>query len=343
MGKRINFNKSYVTLLSLALMVGALITALLIKTYPLFSAKALYFCQQFISNTLFRIPHSLPGALIFSVWAIASLGLISFAIQLVRTYLLLRKTVSKRVPLNKRLQRIACSLGLHNRLQLVKDKNLYSFCFGLFRPQIIISQELVESLTDKELEAVLIHEQAHLINRDPLKILLGKTIASTFFFLPIFHELYRNIEATNELIADRWTIEIQKDAKFLRGALRKIIAQPQAQLNLATVPAIFHPEHIEIRVKQLANSKIKHKLSLSYTSVITGVAFMIVSFFVLQTPVDAFHMEDSQEPSFFLCSVDNSCREQCHHNASMSTMTAPEQLFTPASSHLAPKYEAPSY
>ncbi|MCL5797384.1 MAG: M48 family metalloprotease [Patescibacteria group bacterium] len=341
MPNKASTNYSYVTLILLGLVAGTISIALLAKTYPLFSAKALYFCQQFISNTLFELPHSFPGAVITSVWVVLSLGLISLLVQLIKTYMLLRKIVPKKIPLTLTLQNIANSLGLANNIQLIEDKNVYSFCYGFFKPKIIITSSLVSSLTEKELEAVLIHERAHIKNRDPLKILVGKTISSTFFFLPIFRELHQNMEATNELIADYWTAEAQKDTKFLRSALRKIIAQPQ--ITFATVPAISHPDHIEIRVRQLANTGIKYKLTLSYRSIIGSAIFIIAGLFVLQTPVDAFHTEGSSEPSYFVCSVDNSCRQECHHNSNMS-VSDPDHLFTPVSSSPASsRYEAPSY
>lgn len=340
MSNKAGTNYSYITLILLGLAAGAISIALLVKTYPLFSARALYFCQQLISNTLFELPHSLPGVLITAVWIVLSFGLVSLLLQLVKTYRLFWEINPKKVSLTPGLQKVAGQVGFENKVLLIEDENLYSFCFGFLNPKIIITSGLVSRLTQKELEAVLLHGQAHLKNKDPLKLLIGKAVASMFFFLPIFRELYRNMEAANELIADSWTAEVQKDTVFLRGALRKIIAQPQ--VTFATVPAISHPDHIEIRVHQLKNMKLKHKLTLSYSSIIGSLAFIVVSLFILQTPVDAFHTENTDEPSYFVCSVDNACRQECHHNANMFVFD-PDHLFTPVSSSPSPKYEAPSY
>ncbi len=337
MPNRARINSNYIVLISLGLVAGTIITALLAKSYPLFSTKALYICQQFVSNTLFKIPHLLPGAFIFAVWVTFLPGVISFIIQLIKTHILLKNISRKRIGLTDRLLDVAESLSLIDKIQLIGDSNLYSFCFGLFRPRIAITTGLVNNLSDKELEAVLLHEQVHLQNGDPAKILLGKTIAATFFFLPIFNELYRSMEAGNELIADQLTTQTQNDSRFLRGALRKIIAQPQ--VSLATVPAIFHPDHIEIRVRRLVDSTTRIKFNMSYASVITSVVFVVTSLFFLQTPVDAVHTEYTPEPSFFLCSTDSVCGQECHHNSQISPVSSPEQLFSSQS----PKYAAPSY
>lgn len=302
MSKKTGINHSYVVLVVLGFVAGVISIALLAKTYPLFSTKALFFCQQFISNTLFELPRSLPGVLTIAVWIILSLGLVSLFFQLVKTYALIWKINPKKISLTPNLRKTANFLGLENNILLIEEEDLYSFCFGFLNPKIIITSGIVSRLSHMELEAVLLHEQAHLKNKDPLKLLIGKAVSSMFFFLPVFGELYRNMEASNELIADSWAAQVQKESRFLRSALRKIISQPQ--VTFAMVPAISHPDHIEIRVRQLANTEIKYKLTLSYGSIVGSAIFIIVSLFVLQTPVNAFQAEDSGEPSYFVCSVD---------------------------------------
>ncbi len=325
MSKKTQINPSYLALITLGLIASLLTTAVVVKTYPLFLAKALFFCQQLVANSLFKIPHSLPGTLIFSGGIVFSLGIISFLIQLTKTNLLIKNISGKRIKTFGKVLSISRSLGLDDKILLVQDNNFYSFCFGLFKPRIAVTTGLVNSLSDKELEAVLLHERTHLQNRDPVKILLGKTIVSTFFFLPLFRELYQNMEATNELLADRMTIKWQNKAKYLRRALQKIITQPQ--VTPATVPGIFHPDYIDIRVSQLINSAAKIQLNISYTSVLTVIIFTVVSLFVWQTPVDAFHTKGTPEPSYFVCSTDSTCKQECHHNNQMSSASSPKSLF----------------
>ena len=318
-------------------MTGAVVVALLAKTYPLFYANSLYFCQQFISQTIYKISSSLPGALIFGIWAALSLGFVSFFIQLVRTQLLIHRVISGIVPLKGKAFRIASALDLKSNTLLIEDARLYSFCFGLIHPKIAVTTGLVKLLSSKELEAVLLHERAHALHKDPLKILMGRTIATTFFFLPIFRALYRNMEATNELIADRITTETQNGSRYLQGALRKIIAHPQVAFT--SVPAISHPDYMEIRIRQLGHPEHKHTFHISTTDVVTGLVFAGISLFLLQTPVNAFHAENTAEPSYFLCSVDGTCKQECHHTNPMSTMSSPHEL----QSKQTPAYSAPSY
>lgn len=308
--KRVNVS-FYVLILS-ALSVSLVISALLYKASPLFTSKTLFLCQKFISNIMFEIPRSFPQSLILVVGTVLGLGLLSFLIQLVKTHLFLRKLLIKRVCIPPNLARTLEGFNLTNKVILVKDKNLFSFCCGIFSPFIVVSTGLIKTLASRELEAVLLHEQSHLISSDPIKVLVGKTFSSMFFFLPIFRELHKNIEAASELLADQWTINSQESTIFLRGALKKILASPQ--LDLATVSNASGPDYFEIRIHRLVDPGTKHKFRVSLVSLVTTFVFVVISWFLLQTPVSASHMDSEANSTYFLCSVDQSCSEQCHHN-----------------------------
>jgi len=338
----LQFNGSFLSLLFCGVITIGIIIAIFAKTLPLTAAKAIYYCQQFISNTftsntLFQVPHSLHHFLILSLLVSLGLGILSFFIQLIKTYSLTRKLLIKKVTIPKRFQKTIDTLGLSSKVCIIRDDNLFSLCFGILSPRIIITTELAFSLKQKELEAVLLHEQAHMQNRDPLKILLGKTVASMFFFLPIFSEFNRNMTANNELAADQWAITSQEGTMFLRRALKKILSRPQ--VAFATVPAISNPDNLEIRIHKIVNNSSKYSPRISITSIATSILFFIFSWFLLQTPVYAFQMGQSTQSSYFVCSSENSCSQKCEHNAQASTISSPNHLFSSQS----PKYELPSY
>lgn len=295
---RINYG-FYILVLS-GLAVSSITITLLTKVFPLFTSKTLFFCQKVFSGAMFEIPHSLSNALILIIGFILGIGLLSFSLQLGKTHVLLRKLLINRVDIPKDLNGIIASLGLANQVILIKDSNLFSFCCGIFSPYIVITTGLTASLTDKELEAVLLHEQSHLIGRDAIKVLIGKTFSSMFFFLPIFRELNKNIEAVNELLADQWTITHQQKTTFLREALKKILAAPQ--VIIATLPNVSGPDYFEIRIHRLVNPGIKHKLRFSLVSLVTTFLFIFMSWFFLLTPVNAFHEESMFYTSMHLCS-----------------------------------------
>lgn len=320
-------NKSFIAILFLSVVTGGILIALTTKIFPLFAAKTIYFCQQFLSNAIFPLPKSLPNSILFGFSLILALGLLSFFIQFIKTRGLIKGLLIKSVNPHKKVKEVIDSLFLTDKVYLVRDNNLFSFCFGTLSPRIIITTALINSLTGKELEAVLLHEQAHLKNYDPFKMLLGKTVASMFFFLPIFSELYKNMKGTNEILADHFVITSQKETTFLKEALRKILEHPQ--IRIATVPAIANPDSLEIRVHKLVNPSLNYSFRISLLNIVTSATFFIMSWFILQTPVSAFQMEHSMsmDPSYFVCSTDNACNQKCQENAK-TTITTPEHLFS---------------
>lgn len=334
-----NYNGSFLTLISLSIITGFISLALFAKTLPLFAAKTLYFCQQFISNTLFQIPHNLPNALVITFSSALLLGVLSFLIQLWKTQRLVKRLLTKRINISKKIENIIVLLGLHDKVYLIEDNSLFSLCCGIFSPYIIITTGLVASLNTKELEAVFLHEKSHLQSRDPLKNLLGKTISWLFFFLPVFSEINRNMDATNEILADRFVMKYQQDNIYLKGALKKILKSPEAAF--VSIPAIANPDYLEVRIHRLLHSTAHHSFGVSLRSILATGTFFAISLFLLQTHVNAFQLDshmESSERSYFLCSSDNACRQECHHNAQVSTISKPEQLFSST-----PKYELPSY
>lgn len=322
---RTKYNLSFVALLLLSLFAGTIIVALLTKTSSLFISQALYFCQKLVSNTLFQIPNSLLGGFLFIPGLILTAGVLSFLVQLGKTYQLLRQLSARKIRIPLGIRKMIDSLNLNNKVSLVEDNRLFSFCSGILSPRIIITTGLTLVLNEKELEAVLLHEQAHLRSRDPLKVLFGKTIASMFFFLPLFSELHKNMEGASELLADSWTVANQESATFLKGALKKILATPQ--VSITGVPAVANLDHLELRIQKIVNPSLQTRFSVSSVSAITSILFVVMSWFMLQTPVGAFQAEHSSEPSYFLCSSDNACRQECNTNAQKSSVSNPEDLF----------------
>lgn len=321
------YNGSFLSLLLVTIATVSLTAALLVKLFPLVSTKTFYFCQQFISQTLFQIPHPVQNTFLIALIIALILGSLSFFIQVVKTKRLVKALIKKRVVLPQRVEKMATSLGLKEKVYILEDTNCFSFCAGILHPRILITTALVAALSDKELESVFLHEKAHIRNFDPLKMVFGKTVSWLFFFLPIFSEINKNMQATSEILADRFVTSFQKDDIYLRSALKKILMTPQ--MNFAFTPAIANTDYLEIRIHRLVNPGIRQGFRVSWKSIGTSILFFLLMMFVLQAPVSAFHMENSQETAYFMCSSDNACKQECQHTVQTSSVASPEQLFYP--------------
>lgn len=284
------FNGSFLSIFFFSLIVSGLLAVVLARPLSLFFKEALYFCQKIVSGGIYSGFHPFSNTLITITLIAFSFGILSFLAQFYKTQKLVKKMSKNFVDMPAKLKNLAISLSLGNKVDVVEDKSLFSFCAGIFSPRIIITTSLVESLSERELEAVLLHEKAHLKARDPLKLLFGKTISVIFFFLPIFKELYKNMNATNEILADRFAMQHQKDNSYLRTALRKILVIPQVELK--TVPSISHPDYLEIRIHRLVNPAVTKNFGVSLRNLLISASFIILSLVFIQTPVRAFQVEN---------------------------------------------------
>lgn len=166
------------------------------------------------------------------------------------------------------------------KIILVHSSEPTAFCFGFLNPQICLSTGLVNMLSQKQLRAVLSHEDYHRKRFDPLRILLLNTICSTLFFLPFVHEWRRMFEIQLELNADQYAVE-RTGKGALAGALYQLI-------NYSTHPPLINDTGIiaaglsanDFRVAALLGNRSAPE-PISLRSIISTTVVLWVLCFVL--------------------------------------------------------------
>jgi Zn-dependent protease with chaperone function len=111
---------------------------------------------------------------------ICSLAIFRAMVLLERRRRALNVLRAETIPPTPKLQRIADQVQIIARE--LPDNGYACMVAGVFRPIVIISTGAVESLTDEEIQAVLLHERAHLKRRDTLLATLVTFIAECGFW-----------------------------------------------------------------------------------------------------------------------------------------------------------------
>lgn len=93
---------------------------------------------------------------------------------------------------------------------------------GLLRPTIVLSVWLLEHLDERELEAVVSHELAHLAQRDHLVRWLGELLRDATIYLPGSCYALRVLQQDQELAADAAALEMTRRPLALASSLVKI-------------------------------------------------------------------------------------------------------------------------
>lgn len=103
-------------------------------------------------------------------------------------------------------------------VRVYRRSEVEAFCAGYLAPRIYVSTASVTSLGGDELAAVLAHERHHRDRRDPLRLLLIRSLAAALFFMPALRRLTDRYVALAELAADEAAVRA-KDASSLASAM----------------------------------------------------------------------------------------------------------------------------
>ncbi|MBI5379558.1 MAG: M56 family metallopeptidase [Nitrospirae bacterium] len=141
----------------------------------------------------------------------------------------------------------AAASGLSGRVLLFASPVAQAFTAGFLHPRIYLSTELLETLEEDELRAVLLHEAHHQVRRDPLRIFLATLLKDAFWYLPVVRALWKEFIEAKERAADDAASRMETFP--LAGALLKLAAKPRVPA-LTGMPA-FHGPRIEERVRRL--------------------------------------------------------------------------------------------
>ncbi len=131
------------------------------------------------------------------------------------------------------------------------EGDINAFVFGV-PPVLAVSRELLERVSDKELELVLRHEINHLRNYDNILKPLLFSLRVLFFYSPVVHILSRKIAREREFIADRVS-EVKKERVLFLYTLVKLselqIERKNRLVSLVSSPLV--KSHLRVRTETL--------------------------------------------------------------------------------------------
>ena len=163
-----------------------------------------------------------------------------------------------------------------NTFHVIDGDKLTAYTTGLIKRRIVVSKLLVEKLTKKQLEAVILHELHHLRSHHVLWLLGSRLISSRFFFIPLIEHLAKQLRIEFELTADAFVVEKQKTRNYLCDSLALNLQYAGNSMpNFTTSP-------IEKRVEYLVDNKLsldwigfkQLTLSVFSLSLMLGIAFV---------------------------------------------------------------------
>lgn len=147
-------------------------------------------------------PHEGPWKAPLILGVLFLIGALGVILQLLGSSLILMRLARKSRPVTSEIRRLADSLGLQKVAVLSNLRSIRPFCFGIRNPVVVLPQEWITTATRAQLEAVLLHEMAHLDLRHLHMRRLCAWAAVPLYWNPLFWVLLREQRLCAELLAD---------------------------------------------------------------------------------------------------------------------------------------------
>lgn len=170
-------------------------------------------------------------------------------------------------------------------IRLLRSRNLISrsdsttwepFACGLWRWTIVLPTTTEQHLTGGEVQALLAHEVAHLVRRDPWCAWIWETLCTCLAFQPLNFLARRRWQQAAELLCDDWAVQRNVSAMTLASCLTKIAEwriNRRLRLGLA---AAGRSGSLTRRVEWLLRSnRDEQRAHRSGLVIVTAVAFSI--------------------------------------------------------------------
>lgn len=122
-----------------------------------------------------------------------------------------------------RFLELKAQLGINQAVAFFESRLATIPCAsGIFRPMILVPAGLLTSLPQDQIEAILLHELAHVKRRDFLMNLVQAFVEAVFFFNPALLWLSSIIREERENCCDDMALQVSRDRPSLLKALLSV-------------------------------------------------------------------------------------------------------------------------
>ncbi|HVI47348.1 MAG TPA: M56 family metallopeptidase [Chitinophaga sp.] len=158
----------------------------------------------------------------------------------------------------KHLERLAARLKIPRRVQLLVSGYVQvPVMLGFLKPVILLPVAMVNNLSEEQLEAILLHELAHIRRNDYLLNILQSIVETILFFNPFVWMISRIIRQEREHCCDDLVIASTVQPLHYAQAL-VALEEYRLTANPLTMAAADNRQHLFHRIKRIMEMKTKH-------------------------------------------------------------------------------------
>ncbi|WPQ62076.1 M56 family metallopeptidase [Chitinophaga sancti] len=206
-------------------------------------------------------------------------GVAVMSIKLIMDLVQLKQIRNKQVlPIDavweKHLERLAARLRIPRKVQLLISTQIQvPVMIGFLKPLILLPVAMFNNLTTEQLEAILLHELAHIKRNDYLLNIFQSIVETILFFNPFIWWITKNIRLEREHCCDDLVIASQVQPLQYAKAL-VALEEYRLTVNALAMAAADNKQHLFHRIKRIMEMKTKN---INYTQKLLAVLIIAVS------------------------------------------------------------------
>ena len=266
--------------------INAIFFAVLHKYFLILLHHTVTFCQDMAKTVTSGLPNNFGIFIILLLSFIVLTSIFKLLVVMVNMSFL-RKKINNNI------------LNVNNSYVTIDSPKPFAFCFGIIKPKIYVSKKIIQILSNRELESVLLHEKYHLQKHATFTLLIATVFESLTPYLPLVKDIIKNYKIERELMADKSAILELGSSNDLINVLKKLLKY-ESQIDFAGVPAIADIDTLEPRINKLVNN-IHFIKKFKFKNII--ISFLSITFLVslALVPINTSEIHNKDSDSVILC------------------------------------------
>ena len=195
----------------------------------------------------------------------------------------------------KHLQKLAAQLRIPRRVKLLISQYIQvPVMIGFLKPVILLPIAMFNNLTAEQLEAILLHELAHVKRNDYLLNIFQSIVETILFFNPFVWWISKNIRLEREHCCDDLVLAGQVQPLQYAKAL-VALEEYRLTVNALAMAAADNKQHLFHRIKRIMEMKTKN---INYTQKLLAVMIIAVGLVSIAwlNPSNKDEQRDNKKP-----------------------------------------------
>jgi beta-lactamase regulating signal transducer with metallopeptidase domain len=223
------------------------------------------------------------NAHIASITLVWLLGIIVYGLQILWNYKSCQRLKNHSITATPEkwqgiFTQLAAKIGITNKIELRISLAVTIPCIiGHVKPVVLLPMKLLLAMDQQQIEAILLHELAHIRRQDYLLGIMQTLIKALFFFNPFLHWISLQMDKEREYACDDIAVAVSQNPLLFSNTLKELA---EMNINQKITMNITGNKILLNRITRLFNKRekvttVKHNIAASFAILFTSLALAI--------------------------------------------------------------------